>query len=304
MEEIIERVPRGLILQELTEDKLLRNTNFGNNFIYVVDAHNSPNTMKEIARLREIAFREAGGGTGKSIDIDEFDIREEYPYKQLLVWDPESDEILGGYRFLNLGDILKTKKHIDIATTELFNISDEFLNNYAPYTIELGRSFVQPMYQASSGKGKSMYILDNLWDGLGALTKANDNVRFFFGKITMYTHYHTKARDLILYFFNKYFSDTKGLVIPKIGLDFITPLQELSEVFIADNYKDDYKILSAKVRELGETIPPLFNAYMKLSPTMKVFGTAINEHFGGVEETGILITIEDIYDSKKLRHLQ
>lgn len=304
MERIIDKIPRNLIMDELSAVKPLRNTNFGNNQIYVIDAFNSPNTMNEIGRLREIAFREAGGGTGKSIDIDNYDTRKNHPYKQLIVWDPESVEILGGYRFLNLGEILKSETKIDVATTQLFNISDQFLKEYAPYTIELGRSFVQPMYQASKTSGKSRYILDNLWDGLGALTQSCNNVQYFFGKITMYTHFHTRARDLILYFFNKYFNDTENLATPKNGLNFITPLEELSQVFNENDYNKDYKILSAKVRELGENIPPLFNAYMKLSPTMKVFGTAINEHFGSVEETGILITIKDIYESKKQRHLQ
>ncbi len=304
MEEIYKKVSRNVLISELTEEKLLRKTNYGNNEIYVVDAFDSPNTMNEIGRLREIAFRAAGGGTGKSIDIDAFDIREKSPYKQLIVWDPEGFEILGGYRFLHLGRVLDSINEIDVATTELFDISDEFIKDYAPYTIELGRSFVQPMYQATAGSGKSKYILDNLWDGLGALTTTCENIKYFFGKITMYTHFHTRARDLILYFFTKYFSDEKGLAVPKKGVDILTPYGELSNVFVGENYQKDYKILSVKVRELGENIPPLFNAYMKLSPTMKVFGTAINEHFGGVEETGILITIDDIYESKKQRHIE
>lgn len=303
MKNIISKLPRDLIKKELTEDKLIRKTNFGNNELYIIDAKNSPNVMKEVGRLREIAFREAGGGTGKEIDIDYFDTKKKNPYKQLIVWDPESYEILGGYRFLNIGDIIEEEQKIEVATTELFNLSKKFINYYAPHTIELGRSFVQPMYQASRAKGKSKYILDNLWDGLGSLTQLCKDVKYFFGKITMYTHFHTRARDLILYFFHKYFNDDEDLVTPKKGLDFITPVEQLSNVFNGKKYKEDYKILSVKVRELGENIPPLFNAYMKLSPTMKVFGTAINEHFGGVEETGILIKINDIYESKKQRHI-
>lgn len=301
MKPIIQKIDRKLIKNELTEERFLRKTNYGNNIIYIVDANNSPNTMREIARLREIAFREAGGGTGKAFDVDNFDLRENHPYQQLIVYDPEFDEILGGYRFLDLGEILQHNAKIDIATTNLFNISDDFLNNYAHNTLELGRSFVQPKYQVSSGK--SIYILDNLWDGLGALIKIYHNIKYFFGKITMYNHFHSKARDLILFFLEKYFRDKNNLVVPKKVLQYATPQNELSKVFIANNYKDDYKILSAEVRKLGENIPPLFNAYMKLSPTMKVFGTAINEHFGGVEETGILITISDIYEKKKQRHL-
>ncbi len=303
MQAIIEPVQKELLIEELTTDKLLRKTNYGNNEIYVINYHNSKNLMIEVGRLREMTFREAGGGTGKEMDIDYYDTRE-IPYEQLIVWDPVEKEILGGYRFLHLTELIKNNNELDIATTELFNVSNEFLKNYAPYTIELGRSFIQPKFQATKSTSKSKYILDNLWDGLGALTKKYDNVRYFFGKITMYTHFHTKARDLILYFFDKYFKDEKSLVIPKISVDIITPIKELDEVFTSGDYKEDYKILSAKVRELGENIPPLFNAYMKLSPTMKVFGTTINRGFGNVEETGILITIEDIYESKKIRHLQ
>lgn len=304
MVDIIEKVPRELITAELSEDnRFLRKTNFGENEIYVLNYHNSPNTMREVGRLREIAFRGAGGGTGKELDIDHFDTRD-IPYEQLIVWDPESQEILGGYRFLHIGELLKSKDDIDIATTRLFHVSDQFIKEYAPFTIELGRSFIQPLYQASKIQSKSRYILDNLWDGLGALIKSHDNVKYFFGKITMYTHFHTKARDLILYFFEKYFDDKEKLVFPKEMLELETPIQDLENIFSANNYKDDYKILSAKVRELGENIPPLFNAYMKLSPTMKIFGTSKNKHFGGVEETGLMITIEDIYESKKIRHLE
>ncbi len=302
MENVANKVSRELLLQELTKERFLRKTNFGENELYVVNAHNSPNLMREIGRLREIAFRTAGGGTGKSLDIDQYDTRENSPYEQLIVWDPDNLEILGGYRFLHLGKVLQNLGEIDIATTTIFDLSDKFIADYAPYTIELGRSFVQPAFQATKGN-KQRYVLDNLWDGLGALTKVCDNIKYFFGKITMYPHFHEKARDLILYFFALYFADNQGLVLPKKSVDFITSHQELADVFKGDNYKNDYKILSAKVRELGENIPPLFNAYMKLSPTMKFFGTAVNEHFGYVEESGILITIEDIYQSKIERHI-
>ena len=302
MEKIADKVSRELLLQELTKERFLRKTNFGNNELYIINAHNAPNVMQEIGRLREIAFRNAGGGTGKSLDIDSYDTRTKAPYEQLIVWDTENLEILGGYRFLHLGKVMQELGKIDVATTTIFTISHKFLKEYAPFTIELGRSFVQPAFQATKSS-KQRYVLDNLWDGLGALTKVCEDIKYFFGKITMYPHFHEKARDLILYFFALYFPDKQKLVVPKKKVDFITEHKELADFFSGENYQKDYKILSAKVRELGETIPPLFNAYMKLSPTMKFFGTAVNEHFGKVEESGILITIEDIYQSKIERHI-
>ena len=98
-QEIIQPIAKEILKSELTPDRQLRMTNKSHNEIYVVTAHNAPNVMKEIGRLREIAFREAGGGTGKSMDIDEFDTCENC-YKQLIVWNPEAEEIIGGYRYL------------------------------------------------------------------------------------------------------------------------------------------------------------------------------------------------------------
>ncbi|HNW49942.1 MAG TPA: GNAT family N-acetyltransferase [Prolixibacteraceae bacterium] len=304
MKEIVPKLPTDQIESELTEDKFLRETNKGGNQLYVVTAHNSPNIMHEIGRLREITFRHAGGGTGMETDIDFYDTCE-IPYKQLIVWNPDSREILGGYRYL-LGNNLSynAQGEPNIATSHLFHFTEKFTTEYLPYTIELGRSFVHPDYQSSKAGAKALYALDNLWDGLGALSVDHPEMRYYFGKVTMYTHFNLEARNYILAFLNKYFNDHEELVYPKekylIRIDF----QKYEKVFTNNNIKDDYKILSKKVRSLGENIPPLVNAYMNLSPTMRSFGTAINDTFGDVEETGILVTIKDIYDAKKDRHIK
>ncbi len=303
MKDIIPAIPKSDLKKELTPDNFLRRTNFNDNEIYVFTAHDSPNLMKEIGRLREIAFRAAGGGTGKEVDIDSYDTAET-PYKQLIVWDDKAEEILGGYRFLVLSDIPKGKhSDIKLATQGLFEFSEEFINDYLPYTIELGRSFVQPNLQSTGGGSrKTLFALDNLWDGLGALIVTNPGIKYFFGKVTMYTHYDKYSRDLLLHFLTKYFNDDKRLVYPVEPMEKYFELEELSSVLNKDTYEEDYKILSKIVRSKGETIPPLINTYMNLSPTMKCFGSAVNNHFGDVEETGILITISDIYESKKKRH--
>lgn len=303
MENIIPPVPREILEKELTPEKLIRKTNAGNNHIYVVDYNNSPNVTMEIARLREITFRDAGGGTGKSYDLDEYDYGEN-PFQQLLVWNPHDKEIVGGYRYLNCKDLkLARDGKFHTPTFHLFNYSEKFFNEYLPYTIELGRSFVQPNYQPTNNIRKGMYSLDNIWDGLGAVILQNPDARYYFGKITMYPEYNKEARDLILYFMRKYFGDTEGLVTPIEPLQLETDPAKLETVFHHNLYEKDYKILIQKVRGLGESIPPLVNAYMNLSSTMKFFGTAINDEFGQVEESGILITIGDIYGMKIERHL-
>ena len=303
MEEVIEPVSKELIKAELTEDKRLRMTNKSNNQIYIITYQDSPNIMREIGRLREIAFRAAGGGTGLSMDIDEYDTMEN-PYKQLIVWNPEAEEILGGYRYI-LGTDVRFDEHGApvLATSHMFNFSDKFVKEFLPTTIELGRSFVTLEYQSTRAGSKGLFALDNLWDGLGALTVVMPNVKYFFGKVTMYPSYHRQGRDMILYFLKKHFGDKDGLITPMKPLEMETEEAELARIFCKDSFKDDYRILNGEIRKLGFNIPPLVNAYMSLSPSMKMFGTAINPGFGGVEESAILIKIADVYEAKKKRHI-
>ncbi len=303
MENIIPKVPRDEILAELTEEKFIRRTNNGGNELYRVNHQDSPAIMREIGRLREISFRAAGGGTGKEIDIDEFDISD-HPYQQLIVWDPDTREILGGYRYIlcqhpQTGCI----KPQMLATSELFHFSDKFIEHYLPYTIELGRSFVQPDYQSTGLSRKSVYVLDNLWDGLGALVVLHPRMKYFFGKVTMYPHFNRKARNMILNFLLKYFPDPDKLVTPIEPVRIEVDEEEMKEIDSGVTFKEKYKALSQKVRANGENIPPLFNAYINLSSSLRVFGTAINEYFGQVEETGMMVTISDIYLAKAERHV-
>jgi hypothetical protein len=304
MKPIIPPVDRDLLESELTEDKLLRKTNNGNNLLYVITHHDSPNIMTEIGRLREISFRVAGGGTGKEVDIDVYDTMP-VPYKQLIVWDPAEKEILGGYRYIACSEAASdTDGNCNLATARLFRFSKVFREEYMPHMIELGRSFVQPAYQATNRKGKGIYAMDNLWDGLGAIWMKYPEVKYFFGKVTMYTTYNSEARDLILYFMNKYFPDKENLVSPFEPLKFKTDINLIESTLCGNNYQEDYKLLSVNVRARGETIPPLINAYMSLSPTMKVFGTAMNYSFGDVEETAIMVTLNDMYVEKIERHIK
>ena len=302
-QEIIQPIAKEVLKSELTPERQLRMTNKSHNEIYVITAHNAPNVMKETGRLREIAFREAGGGTGKDMDIDEFDTCDNC-YKQLIVWNPEAEEIIGGYRYLLGTDWEYDEKGQPIlATSHMFHFSDKFIKDYAPWTIELGRSFVSLPYQSTRMGAKSLFALDNLWDGLGALIVIKPNVKYFFGKMTMYPSYIRKGRDMILYFLKKHFDDKENLILPMKPLELETDPKELESLFFGKSFKEDYKVLNSEIRKLGYNIPPLVNAYMSLSPTMKLFGTAINYGFGDVEETGILIAIDEILEEKRVRHI-
>lgn len=302
--EIIPAIDKELLKSELTPDRFLRYTNNGDNLVYLVNFHNSPNVVREIGRLRELTFRAAGGGTGLELDLDENDICVNC-YEQLITWNPEQEEIVAGYRLINCKNSINADGSINLSTTHLFDFTERFIQDYIPYTIELGRSFVQPKYQPALDNRKGIFSLDNLWDGLGAVVLLNPEVKYLFGKVTMYPHFSREARDLLLMFMNYYFPDKDGLVKPKdkLKLGYETDLPKAGNPFDGLAYKEGYKLLNGRIRTYGENIPPLINTYMNLSPTMMTFGTALNDEFGEVEETGILITLEDIYETKKHRHM-
>ncbi len=301
-ESIIDPVDLTLIKEDLKPSMFFRRTTKLNNDIYIFHATEAPNLMKELGRLREVSFRLAGGGTGKSCDIDEFDLNPN-GYKQLIVWDPREEKILGGYRYIYGRDILQQEEGIGLlATSHMFAYSEEFLETFLPYTIELGRSFVIPECQASQENANSRFVLDNLWDGLGALTILYPDVKHYFGKVTMYPAYNRYCRNLILHFLDCYFSKRKGLVYPidplKIELD-----ERMKTFFSKDAFREDFKRLKKEVRQIGQNIPPLFSSYISLSPELSVLGTAINYEFGNVEETGILLTIDQMEEDKKNRYI-
>lgn len=300
---IIPPVSPDLIEAELTSSRFLRYSNKAGNQIYTLTAKEAPNTMREVGRLREIAFRAAGGGTGKDCDIDEYDLMDP-PCRQLIVWNPSTREIIGGYRYILGKDVrFRPDGQPRIATSHMFDFSETFLRDYLPYTIELGRSFVRVEYQSSRAGAKAIYALDNLWDGLGALTVIHPEIRYLFGKVTMYPSFSRESRNLILYFFKKHFPDPDKLVTAFNPLPVEGDEAEMGHVLNGATFADDFKALNREVRHYGVTIPPLVHAYMNLSPTMRIFGTAINDEFGNVEETGILLAISEIYEEKKRRHI-
>lgn len=302
MEKVIDKLSRKLLLEELDDSIFIRPTNKSQNSIYIFDGNERPNLMKELGRLREATFRDAGGGTGKAIDVDDFDYGN-HAYKQLIVWNNEDQEIIGGYRYIICNDALNENGEYHLSTSEILKFSNELKSKYFPYTIELGRSFVQPDYQPQNSR-KGIFSLDNLWDGLGALVVDNPQMKYFFGKITMYTDFNKQARDLILDFMDLFFPDNDKLAMPKEPIKRGDKDTAFFEEIKLLEYKKAYNLMASKVKELGEYVPPLFNSYMSLSPSMKTFGTCINSHFGDVEETGIMVTINDIYEEKKSRHVQ
>lgn len=304
MKDLLTPINRELIKAELTDDKLLRTTNKAGNLIYLTTASESPNIMKEIARIRELAFRLCGAGSGKVFDMDEFDWAER-PYKQLFVWDPQNEEIVGGYRLI-FGNEVKINENgqPDLVTAGMYKFSEKFIKEYLPSTIELGRSFVHPDYQAIKMGSKSLYSLDNLWDGLGAITVLRPDMKYFFGKVTVYPSYDEVARECIFTFLNTYFPDAENLVEPIEPFNRPEIAKDFEGLFKGVGFKEEYKILNSNVRERGVNIPPLVNTYMGLSAKMKSFGYAVCEELGGLIEFAIMVPIYEMYEEKKARHIE
>ena len=303
MEDIIQPVDRDAIIAELTEEHFLRHTSKGGNQLYVCDHRTAPNIVQEVGRLREVAFRTAGGGTGKSADLDQYDLSDK-PYQQLIVWDAEDKEILAGYRLLKCADGERDEEgKLKSATSKLFDLSNQFIEDYLPITLELGRSFVQPKYQRGSQR-KGLFALDNLWDGLASIMIDNPNLKYMFGKVTMYPHYNREARNMILAFMKHFFPDPDGVVQPRVPLVSDEELAPHYGLFEGQPYKEARKVLGQVVKQHGESIPPLINSYMSLTSTMRSFGTAKNKAFGTVEETGILLKFDDVDPARKERYIQ
>lgn len=303
MKNIISPINKDLLKEELTPERFLRNTNKGGNQIYSFSYHEAPNLMLEVARLREITYRNAGGGSGGIIDIDIFDTMK-VPYRQLIVWTPEAQEIIGGYRYLVCNQKANNNQgKLSFAMTGCFRYSQRFKNKYLPFCIELGRAFIRPEYQATKAGSKSLFALDNLWDGLGALIVRYPTARYFIGKVTLFHRFNPQAQDILFHYLGIYFPDHENLI------DSLSPLRpDLSRLpvglFLGTNREEDFSILLKALRKHRETLPPMMSAYMKLSSTMKVMGINANKMYDDVAEIAILITIKDIFPLKLNRHIQ
>lgn len=297
MQEIIPPVETALLKREL-EGHLLRPSNKADNLIYDITAHECPNVMREIARLREISYRDGGGATGKEMDIDEMDTMPK-PYHQLIVWDPEHEQIVGGYRYLMGSEAEIRDGQPYITSAHLFHYSERFIREYLPYTIEFGRAFVQPAYQKREMGMKALFALDNIWDGIGALVYNNPQLRWMIGKVTIYPDYNATARELIYAYLDRYHRGDRSLIAPYKE----EPLLPIPTPFDDNDLQHNYHLLQLAVREQGTVIPPMFSAYLNITNELLFFGNAINDELANVYETGIMVDITKIFQEKKERYI-
>ena len=302
---IIEPIDVALLKSELNEKTFIRATIRGNNEIYVANNETAPNVLKEIGRLREVAFRAVGGGSGTPCDLDHFDLEDKACF-QLVVWNPEADEIIGGYRFTKWALASFHENGQPYVNTEhLFDFSQKFLDEYFPYCLEMARAFVQPKYQSAQMGRKALFALDNLRDGIGAIVASDPSVRYLAGKVTIYSSSPELSRKAMVYYLDKFFGDREGLITSKNPERWTAEQAEMFDaMFTGASVKENYQILNNFVKSMGDTIPPLIHSYIGLSDTMKTFGTTFDPDFGDCYDTAMMITIADIYPEKFSRYIE
>ncbi len=304
MKPLIDPIPVEILKQELNEKTFLRKTSKADNEIYVVNNETAPNVLLEIGRLREVCFRAEGAGTGKPYDLDHFDTDDKACF-QLVVWNPQDCDIVGGYRFTRW----KMASFHDngqpyVNTEHLFSFSEEFLKDYFPYCIEMARAFVQPKYQGAEGGRKSIYALDNLWDGIGRLVANDPSVKYLAGKVTIYSSSPDPSRKAMIYYLEKFFGDKNNLLIGKNAEKFTDEERaEMDKLFCGADAKENYRILKEFVKQHNDYIPPLIHSYIELSSSMRTFGTVFDPDFGDVYDTAMLITLADVYPQKYERYV-
>lgn len=291
---VIHPIDRKLIKRELSDSQILGRTKDDKKII-LTEFENSPNVLKEIARLREITFRKVGEGTGKKRDIDDFD---KY-YKHLVVWDEEELEIVGSYRIGIGKDIFLSKGTEGFYTSTLFNFSSRFEDEVIKDSIELGRSFVQKKYWNSNA-------LNYLWQGIGAFISNNDWVKHLFGGVSISNNYSESAKNMIVYYFQKWFDDIDDFAESKNKFILSNKTaDDLSKIFISDNYKEDYRILKNLLKPTGYTVPVLYKHYSELCNDngVKFLDFGVDPDFENCVDGLILVDVHKIKDEKRERFI-
>ena len=292
-EPIIPPVGRDALERELAGLRPVATALRGGCRLYSFRAAEAPMLMREVGRLRETAFRSAGGGTGLGADIDADDTAPG-GYRQIVAWDPRRRAVTGGYRYIVCSECDRR----NISTSHYFRFSREFSEDYMPHAIELGRSFVAG--DGGSG-GRPLFSMDSLWRGLGAVVASHPHVRYMFGKVTVYRRYDAAARRILMAFLHRFF----GAERPLIGAFAPEPDDgSCGSLFASGGYAENSMLLSALLRGRSERIPPMINAYMRLCPSMQVFDTAVNRDFGDVYETAVLLPLEGMRPEKRDRYLK
>ncbi|TLP41099.1 GNAT family N-acyltransferase [Arcobacter arenosus] len=280
------------LIKELKKSQLIGETKDGKK-IYLYDYEDDSIVLKELGRLRELSFRKVGEGINKKRDTDKYDIY----YQHIILWDENDLEIVGSYRIGN-GDFIN--KNIGIKgfySNSLFKYNKRF-DKYLNDSIELGRSFVQPKYWGTRA-------LDYLWYGIGAYLRANPQIKYMFGPVSISGTFPSSAKDMMIFYYSHYFSNDKELVESKLPYQYSSHIQDLKDMFVLDDKKEDFKRLKSTLSNMGVAVPTLFKQYADICEDggVKFLGFNVDTDFSDCVDGFILVDVEQIKPSARKRYI-
>lgn len=262
--------------------------------IFLVEYEKSKDIIREIARLRELTFRKVGEGTGTKKDSDKFD---KY-YKHIVLWDDNQLEIVGSYRLADGKSVLTKFNSDGFYTSTLFKFNESFVPLLFS-AVELGRSFVQSKYWNS-------LALDYLWQGIGKYLSVNPHIRYLFGPVSLSNNYSTEAKELIVYFFSKWFPPKRNFITPLNPFELSkSSVEKLNKIFNSDDYQKELVLLKNMLNNYGFTIPVLYKQYadLCLPGGVQFLGFNIDLNFSNCIDALILVDLQYLKENKKRRYL-
>ncbi|EKE68280.1 GNAT family N-acyltransferase [Gallaecimonas xiamenensis] len=286
---IAQREDRQALMEVLEQCQRLGQTPDGMQIFLYHFASDCP-LMREIGRLREIAFRAVGEGTGRRRDTDRFDV----DYLHLVLWDPKRLEIAGAYR---LADAAKLGR-CGLYSQTLFDYGPD-MDPILAEGLELGRSFVQPAYWGKRA-------LDYLWLGIGAFLAQNPQYRYLFGPVSLSANFPPAARDLMVYFYRLYFGKESLSTRHRspYQLDPST-LADLTATFKGDDYKHDFVLLKDKLASMGVSVPTLYKQYAEVCEPggVRFLDFGVDPDFGDCVDGLVLVDVEQLKPQKRARYI-
>lgn len=243
--------------------------------------------LRELGRLREIAFRAVGEGSGKRRDLDGFD----NDYHHLILWDPARLDIIGAYRFAPVAELLASKGKDGLYSHTLFGFEDKLLPRLEQ-AIELGRSFIQPAYWGKRG-------LDYLWFGIGAYLARYPRYRYLFGPVSLSGSLPPAAKDLLVSFYRQHFAPELALAPSR------RPYPETQPLFEGMDYGADLKTLKARLDNLGCAIPTLYKQYSELCEQggVQFMDFGIDPDFNHCIDGLVWVDVSRIKSHKRARYI-
>ncbi|MGY6274625.1 lysophospholipid acyltransferase family protein [Methylomonas sp. MgM2] len=281
------------IKKALLQSRLLGETRDGKK-IFLYQFKDDCPVMTEIARLRELTFRTVEEGTGLALDLDKFDVY----YSHIVLWDDNALEIVGAYRVGEGPKIMDSHGIEGFYTNTLFDLNGDFAA-LLPFSIELGRSFVQPRYWGQ-------HSLDYLWYGIGAYLREQPEIKYLFGPVSISNAYPQLAKELIIGFYKQQF----GGELPKAQAKKPFVISEQCRQFSLQEFNGDYatsfKILNSELRKLGVKVPTLYKQYVELcvDKGCHFIDFNIDPDFNNCIDSLIMVEIDKIAPKKRIRYIE